>query len=445
MSAATGFACGSHFVQSAFRVVGTRGGGVDEMAPLELRAVGLDGDVRLGRLGVRMRVVARLAARAAGEVLVLVGELERGVTHLVDGDLDRRRCQRVRRQLAAGAAEFGRVDDHEDRVPAGHLGVGGRDAERLVGDEEAPDAGVAEGGVEVGLRRHGGAARGARSVGARSRVVGAGVSRVHVDAVDVDPVPDGVERRRGLQRVHQCRDGRGVGGLVGGAEAIAEDDEVPLVAVRAVIDDLGRTDNAAVSRSHYRSANLVSSTGPPGGARLPTALGAPAVGTRQQDDRLGALVVRDDDREHARRKGLRVSPGAPLDCRIEHLDVGRDRVLDDLAICRVVGGVAQLGDDGVAGELRLAGPSGGEGRDVLDAWRDRLGHRRAVDHADARLVIGQRQADRAWLILRAGLLRRVRGHVTVLRLASSDRRVGRECSQHDARCPAGGTRRFTTL
>jgi hypothetical protein len=55
----------------------------------------------------------------------------------------------------------------------------------------------------VGLRRHGGAGSRARSVGAGGRVVGAGVGRGHVDAVDVDSVPDAVERRRGLERVHQ--------------------------------------------------------------------------------------------------------------------------------------------------------------------------------------------------------------------------------------------------
>ena len=78
----------------------------------------------------------------------------------------------------------------------------------------------------------------------------------------------------------------------------------------------------------------------------PTALGAPAVEDPPEDDRL-ALVV-GTITVNTPMQAVAGAAGRPLDCGIEDLDIGRDRVLDDL-VRRLVGGVAQLGDHGVAG------------------------------------------------------------------------------------------------
>src|SRR5712691_8065217 len=67
----------------------------DQGAPFELRMRGIGRDVRLGRLGAGIVIMARFAAVAALVVFVLVRETESRMTHLVQPNL---RCLRVARK-----------------------------------------------------------------------------------------------------------------------------------------------------------------------------------------------------------------------------------------------------------------------------------------------------------------------------------------------------------
>ena len=130
----------------ARRAVGVRGSWnrgrwVNEGGPLQRRQ--RVGDVVLHGLAERIGVdiLRRLAGTAAGEVLVLVGEAERGMAKLMQGDLiGEGRVQRRRRHPASlGAAVDGGVDEHEQRVPFRELRVRRVDDGRLIDDQRAVD------------------------------------------------------------------------------------------------------------------------------------------------------------------------------------------------------------------------------------------------------------------------------------------------------------------
>ena len=98
--------------------------------------------------------------------------------------------------------------------------------------------------------RRGRTARRCRAVGAAERVVGARLVGPHLDAMDVDPAPQVVERLDRLELGHEVGDRRAVVRLLGHGEAVAEHDEVPALGVGAVVDDLRRAGDATVGGPH---------------------------------------------------------------------------------------------------------------------------------------------------------------------------------------------------
>ena len=218
-------------MQSGLLIVGIAVAAADGPAPLQRVAVGVGRDVRLGGLARRVVVVPGLVA--ARVVRVLVGQAERGVPHLVDGDLGRAAGQRVGADRAAAAAVDRRVDDDEHGGELGHLRGGHLQRGGRVAEQQPADAVAAEGRVEVGAGCR------ARAAG-RGRVVGAGVGRADVDPEDVDRRGQLVERRRAAERGHErCAGGVEVV-LLRGGEALGEQDDVERAVARGAAEDLRR-------------------------------------------------------------------------------------------------------------------------------------------------------------------------------------------------------------
>ncbi len=196
-------------------------------------------------------IVASGVDTAPGPVFVLVGESERAVTELVERDLERARRERRGRNRAAATAIDAGVDEQQDRVPLRYLGVHRRDDVGGIRQQQSPDARVAERTVE---ERRGGRAAPA----AGGRVVGAAVGRPHVHAIHVDrgrqrrkQQPAGIAERR--RREQRRDDVLRVGGKLrqfGLAIAITDDDEVPAIGWRSMVDDQTGPDNRTISQSH---------------------------------------------------------------------------------------------------------------------------------------------------------------------------------------------------
>ena len=240
---------GAHRVRLGvtLRAVGVRGGRHrrrrrDEVAPLVGGAVGVDGDVRFGRLGRRVPVAVGVDT-AAGRVFVLVREAEGGVAHLVQADLVRARREGECGDRTAGAPVDARVDHHHGHMELGYLVRGDGEGGRVVDLEQTPDAAVAEGGVEVGARRGPGTT-------ARGRVVRSGVGGTDVYTMHVDRGLQVAERRCGEEC---CDEGlhivvvlRQLTRLI----TVAHDDKVPACVVRPVVDDFRYAHHLAVARRH---------------------------------------------------------------------------------------------------------------------------------------------------------------------------------------------------
>ena len=216
----------------------------DERSPLRGAQVG--GDVRVARLSSGVGVAEAL--------VVLVGEIQR-MTELVDRDLDREAVKRVNGDVVRAvpaASVLQMVDGDDRRVPGGNVRVEIQQELGLLAErEEPPHSPRAELGIEVRpghLRRKRDEAR--RVVRAGERVVRTGLHGVDVEAIDVDPLPDGrvVIRSRRLESHEEVVGGGLEIGLLGGREPLGGDDEDEVIAVRSMVDDLRRAADRARRR-----------------------------------------------------------------------------------------------------------------------------------------------------------------------------------------------------
>src|SRR4029078_6999681 len=115
--------------------------------------------------------------------------------------------------------------------------------------EETPDrVAAAERRVEIRARHR---ARAGAAVAAGGGIVRAAVGGRHVDPVHVDRAPEIAVRRRLLQRVDERLRIGVILRHLGGAVAVAENDDVVARGVGAVIDDLLPGGDCTVMRAHW--------------------------------------------------------------------------------------------------------------------------------------------------------------------------------------------------